>query len=141
MTLGKYFARVLVTSSLGMGMVPFAHADGSVSFVSDIIPMMKSRPIFEQFITQSFSITDTGWGVRIDSSTIPHMGGTRIGPYRFYAVWHSPKGDVPVTLIIDTKTQFFDARHHEITGDDLRRATAVTETLDSIEIEQPKGNQ
>ncbi|WP_143808852.1 hypothetical protein [Paraburkholderia susongensis] len=140
MGIGKYFIRAMIAASLGIGAAQFAYADGSVSFALDIIPMMKGRPIFEQFIAQSFSITDTGWGIRIDSPTIPHMGGARIGPYRFNAIWHSPKGDVPVTLIIDTKTQFFDAHHREITGDDLREATSITETLDSIEIESPKGN-
>lgn len=137
MALGKYFTQVLIALGIGVGVVPLVYADGSVSFASNIVPMMKGRPVFEQFITQSFLIKDTGWGVRINSPTMPHMGGARMGPYRFNAVWHSPKGDVPVTLIIDTKIQFFDARHREITGSDLRKTTSITETLDSIEVEPP----
>jgi len=140
MSTGKYFLHVMLAGCLGVGEIPFAYADGSVSFTSDVIPMMKNRPIFEQFITQSFSITDTGWGIRINSPTMPHMGGARMGPYRFNAIWHSQKGDVPVTLIIDTKTQFFDTHHREIIGGDLRKTTSITETVDSIEVESPKGN-
>jgi hypothetical protein len=114
-----------------------AHADGSVSFRENIEPMLKDRPQFEQFIVQSFSITDTGWGIRIDSPTMPHMGGARMGPYRFRAMWHGPHGDIPVTLVIDTKTRFFDSQRKEIKGDDLRDTRSITETLDSIEIEPP----
>jgi hypothetical protein len=112
-----------------------AYADGSVSFHGDIIPMLKTRAQFEQFITEGFSVTDTGWGTRVDSATMPHMGGARTGPYNFQAVWHSPRSDVPVTLIIDTKIRFLDKHGNEIMGGDLRETRSVGETLDSIEIE------
>ncbi|CAM2173737.1 conserved hypothetical protein [Paraburkholderia sacchari] len=115
-----------------------ALADGSVSYSELIVPMFKDRPQFGDFIKQSFTVTDTGWGIRINSPTMPHMGGVRMGPYRFQATWHSPKGDVPVTLVIDTKAQFFDSRHREIVGADLRKTISITETLDSIEIEPPQ---
>ncbi|HKT92292.1 MAG TPA: hypothetical protein VJS18_08980 [Paraburkholderia sp.] len=115
-----------------------AHADGSVSYSEQIVPMLDERPLFGEFVKQSFTVSDTGWGVRINSPTMPHMGGKRTGPYRFQATWHSAKGDVPVTLVIDTKTRFFDDRHHEIVGGDLRRTTSIAETLDSIEIEPPE---
>ena len=140
MKITKYFYAAIFMVCLSIGLIPLAYADGSVSFTSDITPMMKARPFFERFITQSFTVADVGWGTRIDSPTIPHMGGARMGPYRFSAIWHSPKGDVPVTLIIDTNTQFFDANHREITGSDLRKATSIKETLDSIEIERPRVN-
>ncbi|TKC80207.1 hypothetical protein FAZ69_29600 [Trinickia terrae] len=140
MMIGKYLSGAILTGCLGIGLIPFAYADGSVSFTADITPMMKARPFFERFITQSFTVADTGWGTRIDSPTMPHMGGARMGPYRFNAIWHSQKGDIPVTLIIDTNIKFFDANHREITGSDLRKATSIKETLDSIEIEPPRDN-
>ncbi|WP_233809190.1 hypothetical protein [Paraburkholderia sp. HP33-1] len=140
MGITKYLSRAMIAGCLSTVPISFAYADGSVSFTSDIAPMMKGRPIFEQFITQSFSIADTGWGIRIDSPTMPNMGGARMGPYRFNAIWHSQKGDIPVTLIIDTKTQFFDIHHREIVGGDLRKTISIRETLDSIEIEPPKEN-
>ncbi|WP_156967151.1 hypothetical protein [Paraburkholderia ferrariae] len=114
------------------------YADGSISFNEKIIPIINDRPQFRDFILQSFSVTDTGWGVRINSSTMPHMGGARMGPYRFQAIWHSPAGDTPVTLVIDTEIKFFDKNHRQITGDDLRGVTSITETLDSIEIDPPR---
>lgn len=89
-------------------LVPTAYAEGAVSFNDNIVPMLKDRPQFKEFILQSFSVADTGWGVRIDSPTMPHMGGARMGPYRFQAIWHSPHGGTPITLVIDTKTEFFD---------------------------------
>jgi hypothetical protein len=116
---------------------PLAYADGSVSFRDNIEPMFKDRPQFKQFIEESFSINDTGWGTRINSPTMPNMGGARMGPYRFQATWHSHHGDVPVTLVVDTKIQFFDSRHREIQGGDLRATRSISETLDSIEIDPP----
>ncbi|MGF6371231.1 hypothetical protein OKW40_003981 [Paraburkholderia sp. RAU6.4a] len=116
-------------------LVPTVYADGSISFNDYIVPMLKDRPQFKEFILQSFSVTDTGWGIRINSPTMPHMGGARMGPYRFQAIWHSPRGDTPVTLVIDTKTEFFDRHRRQITGSDLRGTTSITETLDSIEVE------
>jgi hypothetical protein len=117
---------------------PVARADGSVSFAKDIAPILRSRPVFERFINQAFSVTDTGWGVRINSPTMPHMGGARMGPYRFSALWRSPSGDVPVTLVIDTQVRYFDVHHKEIKGSDLRRTVSIKETLDSIEVEPPQ---
>ncbi|MBC8746685.1 hypothetical protein OKW43_003360 [Paraburkholderia sp. WC7.3g] len=119
-------------------LVPIAYAEGAISFTDNIMPMLKDRPQFKEFILQSFSVTDTGWGVRVDSLTMPHMGGARMGPYRFQAIWHSPQGDTPVTLVIDTKTEFFDSHRRQITGSDLRRTTSITETLDCIEVEPPE---
>ncbi|HEY2021548.1 hypothetical protein [Paraburkholderia sp.] len=119
-------------------LVPTAYAEGSISFIDNILPMLKERPQFKDFIAQSFSVTDTGWGIRIDSPTMPHMSGARMGPYRFQAIWHSPHGDTPVTLVIDTKTEFFDSHRRQITGSDLRGATSISETLDSIEVEPPE---
>jgi len=96
-------ANGLVAALLWALLVPVVHAEGSVSFKDDIVPILKSRPAFKDFILQTFSVTDTGWGIRIDSPTMPHMRGTRIGPYKFQAIWHGPHGDAPVTLVIDTK--------------------------------------
>ncbi|MEX3853193.1 hypothetical protein AB3X94_03890 [Paraburkholderia sp. BR10923] len=125
---------------VGALLIPTAYADGSVSFHGDIVPMLKARAELEQFITENFSVTDTGWGNRIGSATMPHMGGARMGPYKFQAVWHRSHGDVPVTLIIDTKIRFLDRHQHEIVGGDLRETRSVSETLDSIEIEPPDIN-
>jgi hypothetical protein len=123
-----------------MSMSPPAHADGSVSFEVDVVPILKSRPLFAQFIQQTFSVADAGWAVRIGGPTMPKMRGARIGPYRFQATWHAPQGDTPVTLVIDTKARFFDEHHREILGGDLRKATSIAETLNSIEIEPPRSD-
>ncbi|MFT4065767.1 hypothetical protein [Paraburkholderia sp.] len=128
----------LIAGLLSALLVSTACAEGAISFNDNIVPMLKDRQQFKEFISQSFSVTDTGWGVRIDSPTMPHMGGVRMGPYRFQAIWHSPHGDTPVTLVIDTKTEFFDSHRRKINGSDLRGATSITETLDSIEIEPPE---
>ena len=69
---------------------------------------------------------------------MPHLGGARTGPYEFKATWRGANGDVPVTLIIDTNTGFFDRAGREIRNGQLDQAVSVKETFDSIEIEQPR---
>ncbi|CAB3748759.1 hypothetical protein [Paraburkholderia humisilvae] len=132
----KAFRIVLLAAVIPFS--PVARGDGSVSFATDILPMANERPLFAQFIVESFTVTDTGWGVRIDSPTMPKMKGTRIGPYEFQAEWRSPNGKRPVTLIIDTKIRYFDDHRREILGGDLRHTTSIVETLDSIEIAPPR---
>ena len=136
----RSYVHAFIVILIGTLLIPTAHADGSVSFRDNIVPMLKERAQFERFINEEFSVADTGWGTRIDSPTMPHIGGTRMGPYRFQAMWHSPHGDVPVMLIIDTKIRFLDKHEHEITGGDLRATRSISETLDSIEIEPSKVN-
>ena len=133
----KLFAHVALACALGLtgGLV---HADGSVSFAQDILPLMKERPTFERFIRETFKVTDTGWGVRIGNEAMPHLGGARMGPYQFQARWLSPAGEVPVTLVIDTEAHFFDRAGRDVTDGDLAQATSLKETFTSIEIEPPK---
>lgn len=94
--------------------------------------------MFERFVRETFKVTDTGWGVRIGNEAMPNLGGARMGPYQFQARWLSPAGEVPVTLVIDTDTHFFDRAGHDITDGDLRQASSIKETFTSIEIEPPK---
>jgi hypothetical protein len=115
-----------------------AWADGTVSFEADMLPMIKARPEFEKFLFGTLKITDAGSGTRISGQAMPHLGGARMGPYEFRATWHSSNGDVPVTLIIDTNTKFFDRAGREIRNGSLKQAVSVKETFDSIEIEQPR---
>ena len=126
-----------VASSFGMLAAP-ARADGSVSFAEDVLPLIKTRPKFEEFIRDTFHITDTGWGVRIGNEAMPHLGGARMGPYEFQAVWHSRHGDVPVTLVVDTDIKFFDRKGREIRNGQLKNAINFKEMFTSIEIEPPK---
>lgn len=131
------FAACAIAGAVSLVASP-AWAEGSVSFAVDILPLIKARPIFEKFITDTFEITDTGWGIRIGNEAMPHLGGARMGPYEFQAVWHSRNGDVPVTLVVDTDIKFFDGKGREITNGQLRNATRFKETFSSIEIEPPK---
>jgi hypothetical protein len=66
------------------------------------------------------------------------MKGARIGPYEFQAIWHSAKGDVPVTLIIDTDIKYYDRHGHQITTNDLKPTVRIKEVFSSIEIDSPK---
>jgi hypothetical protein len=115
-----------------------AWADGIVSFETDVLPMIKARPEFEKFLLGTLKITDAGSGTRISEQAMPHLGGARMGPYEFRATWHGSNGDVPVTLIIDTNTKFFDGAGREIRNGSLKQAVSLKETFDSIEIEQPR---
>ena len=86
----------------------------------------------------TFKITDTGWGTRISDQAMPHLGGARVGPYEFQAVWHGPAGDTPVTLIVDTDVKYYDRTGREISNGRLRQATKLKETFSAIEIEAPR---
>jgi hypothetical protein len=132
--------RNLLAIVCGLAAASSAYADGSVSFHADVLPIMQGRPLFQQFILQTFVVSDAGWGTRIDSPTMPKLGGARMGPYRFQAIWHAPDGDRPVTLIVVTRVRFFDDQHREILSDDLRKAATISETLDSIEVEPPENH-
>ncbi len=112
-----------------------AWADGTVSFQSDVLPLLKTRPAFQAFMLEAFTVNDAGTGTRISDQAIPHLGGARIGPYKFNAIWHSPSGDKPVTLVIDTDTKFFNRAGREITDGRLRRAVELKEAFSAIEIE------
>jgi hypothetical protein len=106
----------------------------SVSFQTDILPILKIRPTFEKFILGTFKIDDDGWGERIDKNVVPCLGGARMGPYRFHATWHGSNGDTPITLIINTTTVFFDGAGQEIEKGSLVRAKSSKEIFDSIEV-------
>jgi hypothetical protein len=111
-----------------------ARADGTVSFESDIRPLLKAKPAFEKFVLGTLKIDDAGSGVRISDQAMPHLGGARMGPYEFRAVWHSTNGDVPVTLIVDTDVKFLDKAGREIANGSLKQAVRLTETFSVIEI-------
>lgn len=133
----RYGSMLIALSALFWAATP-VWADGTVSFETDILPMIRARPEFEKFLLGTLKVTDAGSGTRISEQAMPHLGGARMGPYEFRATWHSSNGDVPVTLIIDTNTKFFDRAGREIRNGSLKQAVSVKETFDSIEIEQPR---
>ena len=113
-------------------------AGGSVGFEEDVLPILKSRPVFERFILEAFKMryNGNGWGERISNEVMPNMGGARIGPYKFQATWHGLDGDTPITLIINTNTKFLNRVGREVVNEIYhgKRVRSVKETLDNIEI-------
>lgn len=113
-----------------------AWADGTVSFKSDVLPLLKAKPAFEKFLLGTLQIDDAGLGTRIADQAMPRLGGSRMGPYEFTATWHDANGDdVPVTLIVQTNTRFLDSAGREIRNGSLKQAARLQETFDSIQIE------
>jgi hypothetical protein len=112
-----------------------AWADGTVSFKSDVLPLLKAQPAFEKFLLGTLQIDDAGLGTRIADQAMPRLGGSRMGPYEFTATWHDANGnEVPVTLIVQTNTRFLDSAGREIRNGSLKRAARLQETFDSIQI-------
>ena len=112
-----------------------AWADGTVSFKSDVLPLLKAQPAFEKFLLGTLQIDDAGLGTRIADQAMPRLGGSRMGPYEFTATWHDANGaDVPVTLIVQTNTRFLDSAGREIRNGSLKQAARLQETFDSIQI-------
>lgn len=113
-----------------------AWADGTVSFKSDVLPLLKAKPAFEKFLLGTLQIDDAGLGTRIAAQAMPRLGGNRMGPYEFTATWHDDNGhDVPVMLIVQTNTRFLDSAGREIRNGSLKQAARLQETFDSIQIE------
>jgi hypothetical protein len=129
----RFRSKLVALCALFLATAP-AWADGTVSFESDIRPLLKAKPAFEKFVLGTLKIDDAGSGVRISDQAMPHLGGARMGPYEFRAVWHSANGDVPVTLIVDTDIKFLDRAGREITNGSLKQAVKLTETFSAIEI-------
>jgi hypothetical protein len=118
-----------------------AHADGSVSFKEDVLPLMKTRPAFQAYILSTFTIEDNGLGKRIGGPVMPQMTGARIGPYSFRATYKNGAQVIPVELVIDTDIQFFDKHDHLLKATpgkgDLTKTVKIVETLSGIEINPP----
>jgi hypothetical protein len=129
----RFRSKLVALCALFLATAP-AWADGTVSFESDIRPLLKAKPAFEKFVLGTLKIDDAGSGVRISDQAMPHLGGARMGPYEFRAVWHSADGDVPVTLIVDTDVKFLDKAGREIANGSLKQAVRLTETFSAIEI-------
>lgn len=128
----------LLSCALLLGLAATAQAEGTVDFKDDVLPMLNHQPVFARFLLGTFSIDDTGWGVRIGEQAMPRLGGARMGPYRFQARWHSGQGDEPVTLVIETTVKFYDREGREVRDGDLRRAAKLIEEFDSIKVKPPR---
>ena len=100
--------------------------------------MLNERPLFRQFILESLRVEDGGLATRISEQASPRLGGSRVGPYEFKALWRRPEGDIPVTLIIDTEIKFYDSAGKQIQDGRIRRAVRLQESLSAIEIEPPR---
>jgi hypothetical protein len=130
----RFRAVRIAVSVLCLAAMP-AWADGTVSFQSDVLPMLKAKPAFERFLLGTLKVDDAGSGTRISDLAMPHLGGARMGPYEFQASWRDAGGDVPVTLVIDTDVKFFDKTGREIRNGSLKQATRLQETFSGVQIE------
>lgn len=98
---------------------------------------MKDRPLLVRFLGEALAIDAVGDGTPIGGAEMPELGGSRIGPYRFAAIWHSAKGDVPVAVIFNTSAHFYDAGGKAITTGSMKAAVEIKETFVGMEIEAP----
>jgi len=112
--------------------------DGSIDFEQDLIPILKTNPVFATYILTNFTFYSDPWGTRIGREAIPALGGARIGPYRILASYKTKNGEKPINIIINTHIRWFNKDGSEQKGEtlDLDTATKRIESLDSITIEQ-----
>ena len=82
-------------------------ADGSVDW-SDVEPLLSDHPAVRALLVSSLEISPTGMAARIAHQQ-PHLGGARIGPYRFHVHRKSTPRE-PLQLTICTVPTFFDTR-------------------------------
>ena len=108
-------------------------ADGSVNFKDHLVPILQKKPLLLRFVQETFTLDGDPTGVRIANEAAPGLGGTRLGPYAIPVIWHSAKGDVRAVLTLNTTATFYDGHGH-VLGDDIRGATSVSESPDSISL-------
>ena len=82
-------------------------ADGSVDW-SDVEPLLTDHPAVRALLISSLEISSTGMAARFGNHQ-PHLGGGRIGPYRFQVHRKSARRE-PLLLTICTVPAFFDTR-------------------------------
>ena len=82
-----------------------AAGDGSVDW-RDVEPLLESQPSVRAVVLDTFEVGATGMATRVGSHQ-PHLGGARLGPYRFAAVRKSDR--IRLLLTICTWPTFFDA--------------------------------
>ena len=83
-----------------------ALAGGSVTW-SDIEPLFSEHPAVRSLLTSSLEISPTGVASRFGHHQ-PHLGGRRIGPYRFQVHRKSAERE-PLLLTVCTVPAFFDS--------------------------------
>jgi hypothetical protein len=89
-----------------------ASAGGSVHW-SDIEPLFAQHPTLRGFIEATLEVNPHGVAERFGSHQ-PHLGGARIGPYRFQAHRKGSTTDALV-LTVCTVPTFFDAHGDKTT--------------------------
>lgn len=114
-------------------------ADGTVNFENQILPIIKQRPFFAEFLLKTFEFEESAIGVTIGSNVSPKLGLVRIGPYRVCAKLRvtTQSNSCAMQVVIDTDTHFFDKNGKEV--DDPVFAQSVKEDFYAIEINPPPG--
>lgn len=113
-------------------------ADGTVDFQKQVLPIIKQRPFFADFLLQTFEFERTASGVTIGNNVSPQLGMTRIGPYQVCAKRRgdSESSSCAMVVVIDTEPHFLDKNGKEV--DDPANAQSVTEDFYAIEVNAPQ---
>lgn len=113
--------------------------NGSVDFKRNIIPILKTKPEFGNYILQSFKFYGDPMGNRMGESFSPILSGGRIGPYDLEVSWRSGSVEVFFVLVINTRIYFYGNDGNEIKDGNYIKSTKYFEVLDSIEIFPAEG--
>jgi hypothetical protein len=112
-------------------------ADGTIDFEKQVLPLIKQRPFFAQFLLQTFQFEKDAIGVTIGADVNPKLALARIGPYQVCARLRSAPGSdsCSIQVVIDTDAHFFDENGKEVDGPG--GAQTVKEDLYAIEVNPP----
>lgn len=113
---------------------------GSVDFESAIVPLLNQNSTLKQFVFCNFDIVSDPMGTRIGDAQSKALGGDRIGPYAMWANWHSPAGEQPVILTVNTQSVFIDKHGDDVRGN-LSKAVKIVERIKGVTVEPPEKDQ
>lgn len=139
--LGGNMKAVHVVSAIFLTMVSYGQsclADGTVDFQQRVLPIIKQRPFFADFLLQTFEFESSAVGVTIGGNVSPQLGLARIGPYHVCAKRRgdAQSGSCAMVVVIDTDVHFRDKSGKEV--DDPAHAQSVTEDFYAIEVNPPE---
>ena len=108
----------------------FSHGMGSLDTEEVIIVLKQNAPLYKS-LDEAFEFSKGAVGSRIGNVGDAKLGGTRVGPYEFYARPKGTNGDWIFKIIIETEIKYYKKDGQVAT---LFDGEVVQEKLTSVRI-------
>jgi hypothetical protein len=128
----KKLKRVTLVVACQAALASNCFAGGTVDFNEYVVPLIKQRPFFYEFLIGIFEFDKSAFATTIGGNINSDLAGYRIGPYTVCAKIRGTSGSCNMDVVIDTNTHFFDASGKELDGPEGART--VKEDFYAIEV-------